>query len=181
MNPALVKESDTPHRAGYQVQGGCQSNPQGLWLQRLRNSPGHRRKARADDRKSMASPSELAMLLITKYVDGLPLHCGEPNRGYVMTDDYAGYNALGAQSGVERLGCRAPERWKFVEAQKSPTLGQNRLRRYCTRSSICFPSRPLQFQSLLLLRSPVFGQYDKFQGGAHSALRRMVCQCFLKP
>lgn len=152
----------------------------------------------------MASPSVLAMLLTTKYVDGLPLHrfekvlgrhgidisrqalarwviqCGkhfqpllnlmrdsllgsrvihcdetrvqvlkEPDRepsnqswmwvqtggppdqpvilfdystsraqdvptrlldgylGYVMTDDYAGYNALGAQAGVERLGCWA--------------------------------------------------------------------------
>lgn len=133
----------------------------------------------------MASPSVLAMLLTTKYVDGLPLHrfekvlgrhgidisrqtlarwvilCGEhfqpllnlmrdsllgsrvihcdetrvqvlkePDRepsnqswiwvqtggppdkptrlldgyrGYVMTDDYAGYNALGAQAGVWRL------------------------------------------------------------------------------
>jgi hypothetical protein len=25
-------------------------------------------------------------------------------RGYVMTDDYAGYNALSAQAGGERLG-----------------------------------------------------------------------------
>ncbi len=171
--------------------------------------------------KSMASPSVLAMLLTTKYVDGLPLHrfekvlgrhgidisrqtlarwvsqCGEhfqpllnlmrdsllnsciihcdetrvqvlkeldrepgsqswmwvqiggpPDksvilfdystiraqevptrlldgyRGYVMTDDYAGYNGLGAQDGVERLGCWAHARRKFVEAQKVQPKGK---------------------------------------------------------
>ncbi|MBZ9783668.1 IS66 family transposase [Pseudomonas sp. REP124] len=171
--------------------------------------------------KSMASPSVLAMLLTTKYVDGLPLHrfekvlgrhgvdisrqtlarwviqCGEhfqpllnlmrdsllagriihcdetrvqvlkepgreassqswmwvqtggpPDRpvilfdystsraqevptrlladyrGYLMTDDYAGYNALGAQEGVERLGCWAHARRKFVEAQKVQPKGK---------------------------------------------------------
>jgi len=171
--------------------------------------------------KSMASPSVLAMLLTTKYVDGLPLHrfekvlgrhgidiprqtlarwviqCSEhfqpllnlmrdsllnsqvvhcdetrvqvlkepgrepssqswmwvqtggpPSRpvilfdystsraqevptrlldgycGYVMTDDYAGYNAVGAQPGVERLGCWAHARRKFVEAQKVQPKGK---------------------------------------------------------
>ncbi|NMZ11755.1 IS66 family transposase [Pseudomonas proteolytica] len=171
--------------------------------------------------KSMASPSVLAMLLTTKYVDGLPLHrfekvlgrhgidiprqtlarwviqCGEhlqpllnlmrdrllesrithcdetrvqvlkepdrepssqswmwvqtggpPNkpvilfdystsgaqevptrlldgyRGYVMTDDYAGCNALGAQVGVERLGCWAHARRKFIDAQKVQPKGK---------------------------------------------------------
>ncbi len=148
--------------------------------------------------KSMASPSVLAMLLTTKYVDGLPLHrfekvlsrhgidiprqtlarwvihCDETRvqvlkepdrepssqswmwvqtggppdrpvilfdystsraqevptrlldgyRGYVMTDDYAGYNALGAQTGVERLGCWAHARRKFVEAQKVQPKGK---------------------------------------------------------
>ncbi|WP_095963323.1 IS66 family transposase [Pseudomonas ogarae] len=171
--------------------------------------------------KSMASPSVLAMLLTTKYVDGLPLHrfekvlgrhgidiprqtlarwviqCGEhfqpllnlmrdsllasrvihcdetrvqvlkePDRepssqswmwvqtggppdkpvilfdystsrsqevptrlldgycGYLMTDDYAGYNALGAQDGVERLGCWAHARRMFVEAQKVQPKGK---------------------------------------------------------
>lgn len=39
-------------------------------------------------------------------------------RSYVMIDDYAGYNALGAQSRVERLGSWAHARRKFVEAQK---------------------------------------------------------------
>ena len=41
-----------------------------------------------------------------------------------MTDDYAGYNALGAQSGVERLGCWAHARRKFVEAQKVQPKGK---------------------------------------------------------
>jgi len=45
-------------------------------------------------------------------------------RGYVMTDDYAGYNALAAQDGVERLGCWAHARRKFVEAQKVQPKGK---------------------------------------------------------
>jgi hypothetical protein len=45
-------------------------------------------------------------------------------RGYVMTDDYAGYNALGARAGVERLGCWAHARRKFVEAQKVQPKGK---------------------------------------------------------
>jgi transposase len=48
----------------------------------------------------------------------------EGYRGYLMTDDYAGYNALGAQSGVERLGCWAHARRKFVEAQKVQLKGK---------------------------------------------------------
>ncbi|WP_431495247.1 IS66 family transposase [Pseudomonas brassicacearum] len=44
--------------------------------------------------------------------------------GYLMTDDYAGYNALGAQDGVERLGCWAHARRKFVEAQKLQPKGK---------------------------------------------------------
>jgi transposase len=146
----------------------------------------------------MASPSVLAMLLTTKYVDGLPLHrfekvlshhgvdiprqplarrvihCDETRaqvlkepdrdptsqswmwvqasgpadrqvvlfdysssrsqevplrlldsyRGYVMTDDYAGYNALALQPGVERLACMAHVRRKFVEAQKVQPKGK---------------------------------------------------------
>lgn len=41
-----------------------------------------------------------------------------------MTDDYAGYNALGAQAEVERLGCWAHARRKFVEAQKVQPRGK---------------------------------------------------------
>jgi len=45
-------------------------------------------------------------------------------RGYVMTDDYTGYSALGAQAGVDRLGCRAHARHKFVETQRVPAKGK---------------------------------------------------------
>ncbi|MGX0954757.1 hypothetical protein AB7M18_000885 [Pseudomonas viridiflava] len=41
-----------------------------------------------------------------------------------MTDDYAGYNALGAQAGADRLGCWAHARRKFVEAQKVQPKGK---------------------------------------------------------
>jgi hypothetical protein len=41
-----------------------------------------------------------------------------------MTNDYAGYNALGAQDGVERLGCWAHARRKFVEVQKVQAKGK---------------------------------------------------------
>ncbi|EPN29865.1 transposase IS66, partial [Pseudomonas syringae pv. actinidiae ICMP 19096] len=46
----------------------------------------------------------------------VPLCLLESYRGYVMTDDYAGYNALALQPGVERLACMAHVRRKFVEA-----------------------------------------------------------------
>ena len=52
----------------------------------------------------------------TRLLDG---YCG-----YLMTDDYAGYNALDAQDGVERLGCWAHARRKFVEAQKVQPKGK---------------------------------------------------------
>lgn len=48
----------------------------------------------------------------------------EGYRSYLMTDDYAGHNALGAQTGVERLGCWAHARRKFVEAQKVQPKGR---------------------------------------------------------
>ncbi len=54
----------------------------------------------------------------------VPTRLLEGYRGYVMTDDYAGYNALGAQAGVERLGCWAHARRKFVEAQKVQPKGK---------------------------------------------------------
>ena len=41
-----------------------------------------------------------------------------------MTDDYAGYNALAAQGVLERLGCWAHARHKFVEAQKVQPKGK---------------------------------------------------------
>ncbi|EPM77026.1 transposase IS66, partial [Pseudomonas syringae pv. actinidiae ICMP 19072] len=48
----------------------------------------------------------------------------ESYRGYVMTDDYAGYNALALQPGVERLACMAHVRRKFVEAKKVQPQGK---------------------------------------------------------
>ncbi|WP_413038315.1 IS66 family transposase, partial [Pseudomonas savastanoi] len=54
----------------------------------------------------------------------LPTRLLEGYRGYLMTDDYAGYNALGAQAGVERLGCWAHARRKFVEARKVQPKGK---------------------------------------------------------
>lgn len=41
-----------------------------------------------------------------------------------LRHDYAGYNALGAKAGVERLGCWAHARRKFVEAQKVQPKGK---------------------------------------------------------
>jgi hypothetical protein len=54
----------------------------------------------------------------------VPLRLLEGYRGYVMTDDYAGYNALALQPGVERLACMAHARRKFVEAQKVHPKGK---------------------------------------------------------
>ena len=60
----------------------------------------------------------------TSRAQEVPSRLLEGYRGYLMTDDYAGYNALGAQSGVERLGCGAHARRKFVEAQKVQPKGK---------------------------------------------------------
>lgn len=48
----------------------------------------------------------------------VPLRLLESYRGYVMTDDYAGYNALALQSGVERLPCMAHARRKLSRRRK---------------------------------------------------------------
>jgi hypothetical protein len=54
----------------------------------------------------------------------VPLCLLDSYRGYVMTDDYAGYNALALQPGVERLACMAHARRKFVDAQKVQPKGK---------------------------------------------------------
>lgn len=41
-------------------------------------------------------------------------------RGYLMTDDYAGYNALALQPGVEHLPCMAPVPCKLVNSIQIP-------------------------------------------------------------
>ncbi|WP_122558874.1 IS66 family transposase, partial [Pseudomonas viridiflava] len=61
----------------------------------------------------------------TSRAQEVPTRLLDGYRGYVMTDDYAGYNALGAQTGVERLGCWAHARRKFVEAQKVQPKGKS--------------------------------------------------------
>lgn len=60
----------------------------------------------------------------TSRAQEVPLRLLADYRGYLMTDDYAGYNALGAQPGVERLGCWAHARRKFVDAQKVQPKGK---------------------------------------------------------
>ncbi|MDG9918824.1 IS66 family transposase [Pseudomonas juntendi] len=85
--------------------------------------------------KSMASPSVLAMLLTTKYVDGLPLHRFESvlsrhgievprqtlARWVIQCSKH--FQPL-LQPGVERLACMAHARRKFVEAQKVQPKGK---------------------------------------------------------
>jgi hypothetical protein len=63
-------------------------------------------------------------------VQEVPLRLLESYRGYVMTDDYAGYNALALQSGVERLACMAHVQRKFVDAQKVQPKGKTGACRY---------------------------------------------------
>ena len=60
----------------------------------------------------------------TSRAQEVPLRLLDGYRGYLMTDDYAGYNALAAQAGVERLACWAHARRKFVEAQKVQPKGK---------------------------------------------------------
>ena len=40
-------------------------------------------------------------------------------RGYLQTDGYSGYEALGEQEGIRHLGCMAHVRRKFIEVEKT--------------------------------------------------------------
>jgi transposase len=60
----------------------------------------------------------------TSRAQGVPLRLLESYRGYVLTYDYAGYNALVLQLGVERLACMAHVRRKFVDTQKVQPRGK---------------------------------------------------------
>jgi transposase len=60
----------------------------------------------------------------TSRTQEVPLRLLGDYRGYLMTDDYAGYNALALQPGVERLACMAHVRRKFVDAQKVQPKGK---------------------------------------------------------
>jgi transposase len=44
--------------------------------------------------------------------------------GYLQTDDYAGYHAVGQEKAITHLGCWAHARRKFVEAQKIANTGK---------------------------------------------------------
>ena len=44
--------------------------------------------------------------------------------GYLQTDDYGGYNAIGKDSKITQLGCWAHARRKFIDAQKA--IGKNK-------------------------------------------------------
>ncbi|MBE7373743.1 IS66 family transposase [Pseudomonas lopnurensis] len=60
----------------------------------------------------------------TSRAQDVPLRLLDGYRGYLMTDDYAGYNAVALQDGIERMGCWAHARRKFVEAQKVQPKGK---------------------------------------------------------
>ncbi|WP_165677044.1 IS66 family transposase [Metapseudomonas otitidis] len=60
----------------------------------------------------------------TSRAQAVPLRLLAGYRGYLMTDDYAGYNAVAQQDGIERLACWAHARRKFVEAQKVQPKGK---------------------------------------------------------
>jgi hypothetical protein len=60
----------------------------------------------------------------TSRAQEVPLRLLDGYHGYLMTDDYAGYNAVAVQEGIERLACWAHARRKFVEAQKVQPKGK---------------------------------------------------------
>lgn len=54
----------------------------------------------------------------------VPLRLLEGWRGYLMTDGYEGYSAVGRTDGVEHLMCWAHARRKFIEAQRVQAKGK---------------------------------------------------------
>lgn len=60
----------------------------------------------------------------TSRAQDVPLRLLDGYRGYLMTDDCPSYNAIAAREGVERLGCWAHARRKFVNAQKVQPKGK---------------------------------------------------------
>ena len=60
----------------------------------------------------------------TSRAQDVPLRLLTGYCGYLMTDDYSGYNAVAAQAGIERLACWAHARRKFIEAQKVQPKGK---------------------------------------------------------
>nr|WP_274540963.1 transposase [Stutzerimonas zhaodongensis] len=60
----------------------------------------------------------------TSRAQEVPLSLLDGYRSYLMTNDYAGYNAVAAREGIERLACWAHARRKFVGAQKVQPKGK---------------------------------------------------------
>ncbi|HGT3364540.1 TPA: IS66 family transposase, partial [Pseudomonas aeruginosa] len=60
----------------------------------------------------------------TSRAQEVPLRLLAGFSGYLMTDDYAGYNAVAVQDGIERLGCWAHARRRFIDAQKVQPKGK---------------------------------------------------------
>lgn len=54
----------------------------------------------------------------------VPVRLLQGYRGQVMTDDYAGYNAIALRDGIERLGCWAHARRELIDAQKVQPKGK---------------------------------------------------------
>ena len=74
-----------------------------------------------------SGPPERPVILFdytTSRAQEVPLRLLGDYRGYLMTDDYGGYNALALQPGIERLACMAHARRKFVDAQKVQPKGK---------------------------------------------------------
>ncbi len=55
----------------------------------------------------------------------VPVRLLEGWQGYLMTDDYSGYNAAAARPGVHHLACAAHARRKFVEAKRASPNGKS--------------------------------------------------------
>ncbi len=63
-----------------------------------------------DAEEEVVAPRDRKVMLFdytSSSAQEVPLRLLESYRGYVMTDDYAGYNALALQPGVERLAYMA--------------------------------------------------------------------------
>lgn len=98
----------------------------------LQDLPKHRKPDREPASQSWmwvqtgGPPDKPAILFdySTSRAQEVPSRLLESYRGYLMTDDYAGYNAVAAQPGIERMGCWAHARRKFVEAQKVQPKGK---------------------------------------------------------
>ena len=83
--------------------------------------PGREPSSQSWMRVQTGGPPDRPVILFdcaTSQAQEVPTRLLDGYRGYVLTDNYAGYNALASQNGVERLGCWARTRRQFVEAQK---------------------------------------------------------------